>query len=200
MLLDSAPAKRLSCVHLGVGFDKGHLPAGGDGRLRCVRHPLLPRMARKTPRSWEAAQAELRLHAARDFIYATLFGTLPWVAWQGWWVAALSTLLISEVALTLADFVVEDWVRKPLGGIYPGERVMHGLMGVVYGAMLANLSPTLRQWWNAPSELTVSPVPVPDTVRWCMLAMAAGVFLSGVRDLCAAVEVPRSAWPWSPSR
>ena len=31
------------------------------------------------------ALPELRLHAARDFLYAVLFGTLPWVAWRGLW-------------------------------------------------------------------------------------------------------------------
>src|SRR4029434_9177885 len=29
------------------------------------------------------AAAELRLHAARDFLYAVIFGTLPWVSWEG---------------------------------------------------------------------------------------------------------------------
>lgn len=154
----------------------------------------------RLPALGRAAKSELRLHAARDFIYATLFGTLPWVAWQGWWVMLLGTLLLTEIVLTLADFVVEDWVRKPLGGVYPGERVMHGIMGVVYGGMLANLWQTLRHWWNSPSGLTVSPAAVPGTFRWFMLVMAAGVFLSGLRDLCAAVELPGSAWPWSPTR
>ena len=35
-------------------------------------------------------------------------------------------LLAAEVVMTMWDFVVEDWVRKPLGGVYPAERVMHG--------------------------------------------------------------------------
>ena len=51
----------------------------------------------------------------------------------------LVALLFAEVVLTLWDFVVEDWIRKPLGGVYAGERVMHGIMGIVYGAMLANI-------------------------------------------------------------
>jgi hypothetical protein len=29
------------------------------------------------------AGRELKLHAARDFVYAILFGSLGWVAWQG---------------------------------------------------------------------------------------------------------------------
>ena len=31
------------------------------------------------------AAPELRLHAARDVLYALIFATLPWFAWQGLW-------------------------------------------------------------------------------------------------------------------
>ena len=31
---------------------------------------------------------------------------------------------------------------------------------------------------------------------WVMVIMAVVVFLSGVRDLCAAAALPGSAWPW----
>ena len=143
------------------------------------------------------AASELRLHALRDYVYAVLFCTLPWIAWQGRWTAALAALLLIEVVLTLWDFVVEDWIRKPLGGVYPGERVMHAIMGIVYGAMLAFLLPALRGWWQAPTGLRLAPAPVLPLVRWIMLLMAAGVFLSGVRDLCASFELPGSAWPWA---
>lgn len=102
-----------------------------------------------------STRLELKLHAARDFIYATLFATLPWVIWGGFWVAALSALLLAEIAITLADFVVEDRARKGLGGVYPGERVTHALMGIVYGAMLANLIPLLIGWASLPTALGV---------------------------------------------
>src|SRR5438067_622274 len=85
------------------------------------------------------ARSELQLHALRDFVYAVLFAGLPWVAWEGWYLVLLVALLLAEVVLTLWDFVVEDWIRKPLGGVYAGERVMHGIMGIVYEAMLANI-------------------------------------------------------------
>ena len=79
------------------------------------------------------ARSELQLHSLRDFVYAVIFSTLPWVAWQGRYVLPLIVLLVVEIILTLWDFVVADWIRKPLGGVYPGERVMHGIMGIVYG-------------------------------------------------------------------
>ena len=79
--------------------------------------------------------SELKLHAARDFLYGVLFGTLPWIAWHGRWVLVLVAVLIAEIILTLADFVVETTARKPLGDVYAGERVTHAVMGSLYGAM-----------------------------------------------------------------
>ncbi len=59
----------------------------------------------------------------------------------------LATLFLVEIILTLWDFVVEDWIRRPLGGVYPGERIMHAVMGIVYGATLANVVPTMLSNW-----------------------------------------------------
>jgi hypothetical protein len=148
------------------------------------------------PGMGKAAGDELRLHAYRDFVYAILFGTLPWLAWQGPWAAVLAVLLITETVLTMWDFIVEDWIRKPLGGVYPGERVMHGMMGIVYGAMLAFIVPVMIDWWHAPSGLSFEPASVSPILRYILNVLALGVFLSGVRDFCAAYEVPGSAWPW----
>ena len=74
----------------------------------------------RLPALGAAAASELKLHAARDFFYAVLFGTLPWLAWHGRWVLLLVGVLIAEIALTLTDFVVEITVRKPLGDVYEG--------------------------------------------------------------------------------
>jgi hypothetical protein len=142
------------------------------------------------------ARSELLLHALRDFVYAIVFATLPWAAWQGRFVLPLIALLVVEIILTLWDFVVEDWIRKPLGGVYPGERVMHGVMGIVYGAALACLVPVLRVWWSRPTNLEIASPPNSIVLRWVLTVMAVGVLLSGIRDLCAAFGMPGSAWPW----
>jgi phosphatidylglycerophosphate synthase len=143
----------------------------------------------------ETAQ-ELRLHAARDFFYAILFAALPWVAWQGYWVIALIAVIIIEIVLTLWDFVEEIAARKILGDVYAGERVTHAIMGIIYGAMAANLIPTLIAWWKMPTTLLIQPAPVPEWLRWSLLLMAAGVFMSGIRDLYAAFGLPNAGWPW----
>lgn len=150
----------------------------------------------RLPGLGKSARDELQLHAFRDYVYAILFGTLPWFAWQGAWAAVLAALLLTETVLTMWDFIVEDWIRKPLGGVYPGERVMHGIMGIVYGAMLAFIVPVMMDWWHAPSALSFEPVPVSPVLRQIMNVLALVVFLSGVRDFCAAYEVRGSAWPW----
>ena len=97
----------------------------------------------RLPARGKRAASELKLHAARDFFYAVLFGTLPWIAWQGAWVLMLVAVLVAEIALTLTDFVIEIAVRKELGDVYGGERVTHAIMGILYGGMVAMLIPVL---------------------------------------------------------
>lgn len=137
---------------------------------------------------------ELALHGMRDIIYAVLFASLPFVRWEGLAAWALAALLLSEIAITLRDFVVEDTVRRPLGGVFAGERVMHAVMGIVYGAALAHLVPELWRWahgstgfprWDAPPSLRV-----------ILPLMAAGVLLSGLRDLGAAYGPRWLRFPW----
>ena len=143
------------------------------------------------------ALPELRLHAARDFLYAVLFGTLPWVAWRGLWLPVFVSILVAEAVLTLADFVVEIAVRKPIGDVYAGERITHAVMGILYGALLVNLIPVLLKWWSLPTGIAFAPPAIPEALRWGLLMMAAGVFLSGIRDLYAATQLPGGNWPWA---
>jgi hypothetical protein len=74
---------------------------------------------------------------------------------------------------------------------------LQGVIGAFdYGAMIANLIPTLLAWWGQPTAILVAPPPIPEWLRWSLLAMAAGVLLSGLRDLYAALGLPHGAWPW----
>ncbi len=151
----------------------------------------------RLPARGRTAAPELKLHAARDFLYAVLFGTLPWIAWQGMAVVILGFVIIAEIVLTMWDFIVEIAVRRELGDVYAGERVTHAIMGILYGAMLACLIPTLFQWGKLPTEWVFTPAPVPAAWRWALLGMAIGVFLSGLRDLYAALGLPNGGWPWN---
>jgi hypothetical protein len=144
----------------------------------------------------DAARPELRLHAARALIYGVLFAALPRVEWRGAWAYALGALLAAEVFITLRDFVVEDRVRAPLGGVFAGERVTHALMAIIYGAMLANLLPALDAWRRGATAFAPHAEPVPAGLLWLLTLMAAGVTASGVRDGYAALGLPGGAWPW----
>ncbi|MDP2310948.1 MAG: hypothetical protein Q8P18_33320 [Pseudomonadota bacterium] len=139
---------------------------------------------------------ELLLHAARDFLYTLLFAALPFVAFHGAFAVGLGLVLAAEIGITLADFVIEDRVRAPLGGVYAGERVMHTIMAILYGAILANLLPEMAGWFALPTALTPH-APLPPALSWLMVAMAGGVFLSGVRDLACALGVRKATFPWS---
>ena len=139
---------------------------------------------------------ELRLHAVRALVYAVLFALLPRVEWRGAWAYVLASLLAAEIYITLRDFVVEDNVRAPLGGVFAGERTTHTLMAIIYGAMLANLLPVLLVWRSETTALVPHTQAVPTELVWLLTLMSAGVALSGLRDAYAALGLPGGAWPW----
>ncbi|MES2920231.1 MAG: hypothetical protein V4819_01700 [Verrucomicrobiota bacterium] len=154
----------------------------------------------RLPAEGRHAAPELKLHAGRDFFYSILFATLPLIGWHGRWALVLCGVLVAEIILTLWDFVVEIVVRKPLGDVYAGERVTHAVMGIIYGAIIAFLIPEIWHWKSLPTALTHEHYNVPPLLIGSLLLMAAGVFLSGVRDLYAALELPYGNWPWPKSK
>ena len=126
---------------------------------------------------------ELRLHASRDFAYAVIIGTLGFVTWNGVFAWLLFGLLAAEIVITLWDFIEEDRIRK----LPAGERAMHAVMGIVYGAFLAYLIPEMLHWSRLPTGWGVSYHGFP---AWVLSGLAIGVFLSGVRDAVASARKP----------
>jgi len=133
----------------------------------------------------EGTRTELRLHAARDFAYAVIIGSLGFLTWNGALAWVLSAILLAEVVITLWDFIEEDRIRR----LPAGERAMHAVMGIVYGAFLAFLLPEMWRWSSAPTGFGRSYHGFPALV---LSALAIGVLLSGVRDLAASAR-PRRA-------
>ena len=127
------------------------------------------------------SRVELRLHASRDFAYAIIIGSLGFVTWHGGFTWILFVLLAAEIGITLWDFIEEDKVRR----LPPGERAMHAIMGIVYGAFLAYLVPQMIEWSTLATGFGPSYHGFP---AWMLLVLAAGVFASGVRDLIASVR------------
>ena len=132
------------------------------------------------------ARNELILHSSRDFVYAVIFSSLASTRWEGLWVWILAALLVLEIIITLEDFIEEDRSRK----VPPGERTMHALMGITYGAFLAYLLPELYIWLGKPTGFTIYNY---GGLSWILTAMAAGVMISGARDLIAV-------WPKTAER
>ena len=128
----------------------------------------------------QGTTTELRLHAARDFAYAIIIGSLGFLTWNGTFAWALAALLAMEIVITLWDFIEEDRIRK----LPAGERAMHAIMGIVYGAFLANLVPELLRWSKLDTGFGGSSHGFP---AWVLSGLAAGVFVSGIRDLLASM-------------
>ena len=128
-----------------------------------------------------ATSTELRLHATRDFAYALVIGSLGFATWLGAWAYVLFAILAAEIVITLWDFIEEDKIRK----LPPGERAMHAIMGIVYGAFLAYLLPELLRWRAEPTGFGAAYHGFP---AWVLALVATGVFLSGIRDLVASFK------------
>ncbi len=144
-----------------------------------VHHELIARLPWRT-----GAAPELRLHGARNLVYAVIFLMLAWVVPFGWTALMLAGLLLAEATITLIDWIVEDSSR-PLPA---SERALHGLLAINFGILLALLAPVVWQWLSEPASLEF-------VVRgvWSWLATVAGAGLVGmaIRDFAAARRVDR---------
>ncbi|WP_206243870.1 TIGR01777 family oxidoreductase [Novosphingobium terrae] len=139
--------------------------------------------------AWRPSQkTELRLHGVRNLAYALLFAALGWSEPRGFFAMALIALMAGELVITLWDFVEEDRSRH----LPATERVLHTLLTLNYGVILALLVPWLWHLGAAPTAL------VPVCYGWisvfCALA-AVGVIVSGLRDLAAARRCDRLVRP-----
>jgi uncharacterized protein (TIGR01777 family) len=128
-------------------------------------------------------QTELRLHGVRNLAYAVLFTALGWTMPQGGWAVALILLMIGELIITLWDFVEEDRTRH----LPWTERVVHTLLTLNYGVILALLLPILMGWAKEPTAL---PLVHYGMMSWFCAIAAVGVIVSGLRDLGAARRCP----------
>jgi phosphatidylglycerophosphate synthase len=149
----------------------------------------------RLPAGGAQTRPELLLHAVRDMVYAILFALLPRYRGQGAWAIVLTLLVAVEIVITLVDFRVEDTVRAPLGGTFPGERTTHTIMAIIYGAFLGTWVPGLVLDWSAPTGW--SAVEAPVVLVAVMTVMSIGVFASGLRDFYAAFGGTGGGWPWT---
>lgn len=142
-------------------------------------HELTQRLA------WRPGQAiELRLHGARNLIYALVFLALGCTEPHGVAAMLLIAALAIEMGITLRDFVEEDRIRA----LPASERVVHTLLTLNYGALLMLLMPVLIKHAILPTAVAIE---WHGVVSILLVIAAAGVVASGVRDLYAAVRNER---------
>ncbi|HEY1426131.1 MAG TPA: TIGR01777 family oxidoreductase [Caulobacteraceae bacterium] len=136
------------------------------------------------------ARTELALHASREAIYAVLFAGLAWLEWRGLWALALAALLAAEIVITLKDFLVEDATRR----LPPFERVLHAILAIGYGAILALLAPVLIGWGALPTGFALAGH---GLISWIMTLAAVGVGAWSVRNWIAVASLAHDGAPIS---
>jgi len=138
-----------------------------------------------------AAATELSLHALREFLYGFVFLGLAWFRWQGYWALLVAAVLVLEIVVTLADFVVEDKTRR----LPAFERVLHTLLALNYGVILAVLIPVLIAWWNLPSGV----LRISHAFSWVFTVFGIGVITWSLRNAVAVLSLRRpSEWVRNP--
>lgn len=137
------------------------------------------------------ARGELILHTIREFIYAVIFVGIAWFAWNGFWAVVLMTLMVIEIVVTLWDFVIEDQTRK-----LPGfERILHTVLAINFGAILAFFLPVTAAWSFAETSLVSVDY---GLLSWIMTAYGIGVFGWAFYDLWVVVRLSLPEWKRNP--
>lgn len=135
----------------------------------------------------DTTRTELRLHVARDAVYVVVYLVISWWQVSGSFVVGLAVLLAAEIAITLTDFVIEDRDRPAIGGMAAGERVLHTLMAIVYGAALVTLVPILIEAAAGPDAFVRHEAPLALSIVGSFFA--AGIAVTGLRDGLALLGV-----------
>lgn len=135
----------------------------------------------------DTTRTELRLHVARDAVYVVVYLVISWWQVSGSFVVGLAVLLGAEIVITLTDFVIEDRDRPAIGGMAAGERVLHTLMAIVYGAALVTLVPILIDAATGPDAFVRHEAPLALSIAGSVFA--AGIAVTGLRDGLALLGV-----------
>lgn len=137
------------------------------------------------------ARHELVVHSLRGPTYAALFLIVPNFALHGAFSWAFIGLLAFDLALSIWDFAIEGESRRFFGGLPPGEYVLHIVIAMLFGAMIAAVCFESGVSVRLPTALVYEPA-VPIPVRLLFVAMALGVLWSGAQDAHAAWQLRRA--------
>src|SRR5439155_4555627 len=81
--------------------------------------------------------------------------------------------------------------RRFLGGLPSGEYVLHMVMAMVFGGLVASVLYGVGEWFHAPTRMAYAPASVPGMLRFILLIMAVLVLISGLQDALAALRMKR---------
>lgn len=144
-----------------------------------LNHEVIARLPAR-----RSAVAELRLHSGRELAFALIFFALAWFEWHGVFAWAIVALFLAELCISTIDSVVECDAR-----VLPvTERVMHVMLFVNFGIVLALLAPVLADWMQSPDGL------VAVNYGWASWMLSAMSLLSlgwSLRDASSGMRAAR---------
>jgi hypothetical protein len=146
-----------------------------------LHHEITERLPSKP-----SARRELALHSAREAIYGVLFLLFAWTNPSGAFAIGIVALLVTEVAITIADFIEEDRTRN----LPHFERVLHTVLAVGYGAFLALALPWLIARAGEPSALAFVSQ---GLLSWFFTLASIGVLAFAIRNLLAVRRLGRES-------
>lgn len=137
------------------------------------------------------ARAELVTHFLRGPTYFLLFLLVPNFTFHGGWLVGLLVLLAFDLGISIADFWLEPASRRALGGLPRGEYLLHVLMAMLFGALVAAVLYESAGRMAEPSELRWIGVEAQPWLRLVLAGMSLGVLWSGLADLAAVRRLAR---------
>jgi hypothetical protein len=158
-----------------------HGAMGGFDTL--VNHEIVERLPHRS-----SARREIGLHAIREAIYASLFVGLALFEWHGSAALAIAGLLGAEVLVTASD----EWVENRTRVLPQNERVLHVLLTLNLGLIIAVLVPVLFGWMGQPTGLVRME---PGLLGWFVAALGFASGCWSLRDFFAWRRLSRARAP-----
>ncbi len=119
------------------------------------------------------SRTEAWIHVARGIVYVLQLSCVPNLAFHGRYYALFVALFVADAAIAITDILVEPASRKSLGGLPPGEYLMHIVLSLFVGAFLHGLLISTWEWRHLPTAIHVVPG-APPALRAALGLLALG--------------------------
>jgi len=132
---------------------------------------------------------ELISHSLRGPTYGALFILIPNFAMFGSFYWILFGLLIFDFGISIWDFSIERESRRFLGGLPTGEYLLHIMIAMLFGAFVAMVFLSTKEWCTMTTQVIFQPVKVHYSLRITLTIMAVLVIISGFQDAIAVLRL-----------